>query len=143
MSNVPAPSYEVKTPGFLVLRSQRLMSQQLKRVFATVGLNVQQHVGLQLICEGLANGPSDIAKACGLDTGSITRLVDQFACNAFLTEGTDLDWAKAVLLEGKMLAGRRQTGIHPQDCRTEYPTDLKSSLLPAPFEPHLPRATSA
>jgi len=90
MSNVPAPSYEVKrTLGFLVLRSQRLVSQQLERVFATVGLNLQQHVCLQLIYEGLANGPSDIAKACGLDTGSITRLVDQLSDKGFLVRMRD------------------------------------------------------
>ncbi len=68
------------------------MSQQLERVFATVGLSVQQHVGLQLIYEGLATGPSEIAKACGLDTGSITRLVDQLADKGFVVrtrEGSD------------------------------------------------------
>jgi len=90
MSNAPASSYETKrTLGFLILRSQRLMSQHLERVFATVGLNVQQHVGLQLIYEGLASGPSDIAKACGFDTGSATRLVDQLADKGFVVRMRD------------------------------------------------------
>ncbi len=72
--------YAVKrTLGFMVLRAQRLMSQQLEALFATVGLSVAQHVALQLIYEELANGPSDIAKALSLDTGSATRLVDQLA----------------------------------------------------------------
>ena len=89
MSNIPT-SYEVKrTLGFLILRSQRLMSQQLERVYATVGLNLQQHVGLQLIYEGLANGPSDIAKACGFDTGSTTRLVDQLSDKGFVVRMRD------------------------------------------------------
>ena len=92
MSNTPTP-YEVKrTLGFLILRSQRLMSQQLERVYAAVGLNLQQHVGLQLIYEGRASGPSDIARACGFDTGSTTRLVDQLADKGFvvrLRDGAD------------------------------------------------------
>jgi DNA-binding MarR family transcriptional regulator len=72
--------YAVKhTLGFMVLRSQRLLSQQLETLFATVGLSVAQHVALQLIYEGVANGPSDIAKALSFDTGSATRLVDQLA----------------------------------------------------------------
>src|ERR1700730_3567181 len=82
--------YAIKrTLGFMILRAQRLMSQQLERAFATVGLNVQQHVGLQLIYEGLANGPSDIAKACGFDTGSTTRLVDQLADKGFVVRMRD------------------------------------------------------
>jgi DNA-binding MarR family transcriptional regulator len=93
MSKLSAPAYQVKrTLGFLVLRSQRLISQQLERAFATVGLNLQQNVALQLIYEGVASGPSDIAKACGYDTGSTTRLVDQLADRGFLErtrDGTD------------------------------------------------------
>ena len=70
--------YAVKhTLGFMVLRAQRLMNQQLEALFATVGLSVAQHVALQLIYEEVANGPSDIAKTLCFDTGSATRLVDQ------------------------------------------------------------------
>jgi DNA-binding MarR family transcriptional regulator len=80
MPQAAKPPYAVKqTLGFMVLRSQRLMSQQLEAVFAAVGLSVAQHVALQLIDEALANCPSDIAKALGFDTGSATRLVDQLA----------------------------------------------------------------
>ena len=68
-----------RTLAFMVLRSQRLMSQQLEALFATVGLSVQQHVALQLLDEGLASYPSDVAKMLGCDTGSATRFVDQLA----------------------------------------------------------------
>lgn len=72
--------YAVKrTLAFMVLRSQRLMSQQLEARFATVGLSVSQHLALQLLREGQASGPSDIAKMLRCDTGSATRLVDQLA----------------------------------------------------------------
>src|SRR5271165_6711561 len=63
--------------GFLVLRSQRLMSQQLEAVFQPLGLTISQFVTLQLVIEGYACVPSDIAKTLGLDTGGATRLVDQ------------------------------------------------------------------
>lgn len=68
-----------RTLAFMAFRSQRLLSQQLEVVFATVGLSMQQHVALQLLDEGLASGPSDIAKTLSCDTGSATRLVDQLA----------------------------------------------------------------
>jgi DNA-binding MarR family transcriptional regulator len=90
MSKLPSPAYQIKrTLGFLILRSQRLMSRQLERAFGTVGLNLQQNVALQLIYEGRTSGPSDVAKACGYDTGSTTRLVDQLAHRGFLVRTRD------------------------------------------------------
>jgi DNA-binding MarR family transcriptional regulator len=82
--------YAVKhTLGFMILRSQRLMSQQLDDLFATVGLSVAQHVALQLLYEELANCPSDIAKTLGFDTGSATRLVDQLADKGLVVRRRD------------------------------------------------------
>jgi len=90
MSQAARSPYAVKqTLGFMVLRSQRLMSQQLEALFATVGLSVGQHVALQLIYEELANGPSDIAKALSFDTGSATRLVDQLADKGLVVRRRD------------------------------------------------------
>lgn len=80
MPQVSKPPFRIKgTLAFMVLRSQRLISQQLEALFANVGLSVQQHVALQLLDEGLAIYPSDVARTLGCDTGSSTRLVDQLA----------------------------------------------------------------
>jgi DNA-binding MarR family transcriptional regulator len=90
MSQAAKSPYAVKhTLGYMILRSQRLMSQQLEGLFATVGLSVAQHVALQLIYEELANYPSDIAKALCFDTGSVTRLVDQLADKGLVVRRRD------------------------------------------------------
>ena len=101
--------YAVKRSlAFMVLRSQRLMSQQLESRFATVGLSVQQHVALQLLDEGLAGGPSDIAKMLNCDTGSSTRLVDQLADKGLIMrrrDGADRRQVSLALTdEGRALA---------------------------------------
>jgi len=75
----PSPFAIKRALAFMMLRSQRLLSQQQERLFATIGLTVLQHVALQLLDEGLATVPTDIAKALSCDTGSTTRLVDQLA----------------------------------------------------------------
>lgn len=78
MPQASQPSFAVKrTLAFMMLRAQRLLSQQQEAQFATVGLSVLQHVALQLLDEGAATVPSDIARALSCDTGSMTRLVDQ------------------------------------------------------------------
>jgi DNA-binding MarR family transcriptional regulator len=71
------PNSIKRTLGFLIHRSQRLMNQQLEAVFHRFGLTVLQFVTLELVREGHASVPSDIAKTLGLDTGGATRLVDQ------------------------------------------------------------------
>ena len=126
MPNIPTP-YEVKrTLGFLILRSQRLMSQQLEREFATVGLNVQQNVGLQLLYEGLANGPSDIAKACGFDTGSTTRLADQLADKGFVVRVRDGSDRRQVSLA--LTAEGRAAAEAAQAVSTQYMRSLFASF---------------
>ena len=74
-----------QTLGFLVMRSQRLMGQQLERAFAELGLTIHQHAALQLLYETLATCPGDIARTLGLDTGSGTRLIDQLAEKGLVT----------------------------------------------------------
>jgi DNA-binding MarR family transcriptional regulator len=93
------PPYVVnQTLGFMILRAQRFMSQQLDAVFAGVGLSLAQHVALQLIDEQSANGPSDIAKTLCFDTGSATRLVDQLA-------------DKGLVVRKRISADRRQVSL--------------------------------
>lgn len=87
-----------QTLGFMILRAQRFMSQQLDAVFAGVGLSLVQHVALQLIDEESANGPSDIANTLCFDTGSATRLVDQLA-------------DKGLVVRKRISADRRQVSL--------------------------------
>ncbi len=123
MSTHSAPAYQIKrTLGFLVLRSQRLMSQRLERAFSTVGLNLQQNVALQLIYEGLASGPSDIAKACGYDTGSTTRLVDQLADRGFVVRMRDGSDRRQVSLA--LTAEGRAAAEAAQAVSARYTQDL-------------------
>ena len=111
-SSTPPPYGIRRALGFLVLRSQRLLCQQLEAAFAPVGLTVPQHVALQLVNEGIATGPSDIAKMLGYDTGSATRLVDQLADKGLIERRREPGDRRMVTLnltdEGVSAAGSAQ-----------------------------------
>lgn len=70
--------------GYLVKRTQRLMSDRIEAVFASQGITFQQWVVLMHLRDGLATNTAGLCAELRHDTGAMTRLIDQLEERGFI-----------------------------------------------------------